>query len=103
MTPCRLEPGYTDNPVSKLPPRVKRALAMTKSAHIDFFVGAQIRKARLNRDLTQEVLADRIGVSYQQLQKYESGFNRVGASRLWQIATALELSISYFFPDGDGL
>ena len=50
-------------------------------------------------DKSQQALGEAIGVTFQQVQKYEKGTNRVGASRLQQIATALEVQPSYFFDD----
>jgi transcriptional regulator with XRE-family HTH domain len=47
--------------------------------------------------MTQQQLADRVGIKFQQIQKYETGMNRVSASRLWEIADALEVSIAFFF------
>lgn len=49
--------------------------------------------------LSQEKLGERLGITFQQIQKYEKGTNRVGASRLQALATALEVPVSYFFPD----
>jgi transcriptional regulator with XRE-family HTH domain len=49
--------------------------------------------------LSQEKLGDKLGITFQQIQKYEKGTNRVGASRLQAMATALDVPISYFFPD----
>ena len=49
--------------------------------------------------LSQEKLGDKLGITFQQIQKYEKGTNRVGASRLQAMASALEVPISYFFPD----
>ncbi|MBI1416854.1 MAG: helix-turn-helix domain-containing protein [Limimaricola sp.] len=66
---------------------------------IDAYVGKRIRSERLHADLTQAALADRVGIRFQQLQKYESGQNRVSASRLWSIAAALKVPVSSFFPD----
>ena len=68
---------------------------------IDDFVAQKIRNARLMRGLTQSGLAAQIGCSFQQLQKYEAGQNRVSASRLYQIATALDVSPGYFFEGVD--
>jgi transcriptional regulator with XRE-family HTH domain len=64
---------------------------------IDFLVGQNIRIHRLDEGLTQTDLAKRIGVTFQQVQKYEEGRNRVGGSRLFKIADALELPLSTFF------
>lgn len=63
----------------------------------DKHVGNRIRMRRLMLDLNQTALADALGVSFQQLQKYEKGTNRVGASRLQQLATLLQVPISFFF------
>jgi transcriptional regulator with XRE-family HTH domain len=49
--------------------------------------------------LSQERLGEKLGITFQQIQKYEKGTNRVGASRLQAMATALEVPVSYFFPD----
>lgn len=67
---------------------------------VDTFVGKQIRARRMERGKSQTDLAEAIGVRFQQIQKYESGVNRVSASRLWAIADALETPVEYFF---DGL
>lgn len=64
---------------------------------IDITVGARVLNLRMTRKLTQTDLADKIGVSFQQLQKYERGANRISASRLWRIAVALEAPMTYFF------
>lgn len=64
---------------------------------IDIIVGAQIKNRRKYRAISQPKLAAMIGVSWQQLNKYESGENRVSASRLWKISKALGVKISYFF------
>jgi len=47
--------------------------------------------------MTQQQLAERVGIKFQQIQKYETGMNRVSASRLWDIAEALDVSVSFFF------
>nr|WP_256474482.1 helix-turn-helix transcriptional regulator [Bradyrhizobium sp. 200] len=60
-------------------------------------VGARIRMLRVNRGMSQTMLAERIGVSFQQVQKYERGANRVGASRLSQIAAVLGVSVGELF------
>lgn len=69
-------------------------------SEVDTFVGKQIRTRRMERGKSQSDLAGAIGVRFQQIQKYESGVNRVSASRLWAIADALATPIEYFF---DGL
>lgn len=64
---------------------------------IDQFVGRQIRYRRWQLDMSQADLAMKIGVTLQQVQKYETGTNRVSASRLWEAAHALNVPITYFF------
>ena len=63
-------------------------------------VGHRIRARRLERRLSQTELADRIGVTFQQVQKYEKGTNRLGASRLSRVAEALDVPVSFFFQEG---
>ncbi len=66
---------------------------------IDCTVGKRIRQRRKSLGLSQTELAVRIGVKFQQVQKYETGVNRVAASRLWNIAEALSVPITYFFEE----
>jgi len=68
-----------------------------KPNQIDVLVGRNVRLYRLHAKLSQTALGERIGVTFQQVQKYERGSNRVGASRLTQIATALGVPITAFF------
>src|SRR5260370_10302199 len=69
---------------------------------LDVMVGAKIRIFRIHRGVSQIDLAEQIGVTFQQVQKYERGMNRVGASRLSRIATVLGISIGELFePPGD--
>lgn len=78
-------------------------MAIRKSGPLDALVGARIRMFRINRGMSQTVLAERIGVTFQQVQKYEKGANRVGASRLAQIASVLGISVGELFEaSGDG-
>jgi transcriptional regulator with XRE-family HTH domain len=71
-----------------------------RTQDIDRHVGARIRERRIMLGLTQQQLADLIGVTYQQAHKYERGINRVSAGRLFEIAQVLSVPVSYFF---DGL
>lgn len=64
---------------------------------VDMHVGKRIRHRRWLKGMTQQQLAECVGIKFQQIQKYETGANRVSASRLWDIATALEVEISFFF------
>ena len=68
-----------------------------KSDQLDAMVGAKVRVFRINRGISQTALAEKLGVTFQQVQKYEKGANRIGASRLSQIATALDISIAELF------
>lgn len=65
---------------------------------VDTYVGKQIRAYRHAKGLTQQTLADKVGVKFQQIQKYETGSNRVSASRLADICHALSQPITVFFP-----
>jgi len=67
---------------------------------VDVHVGKRIRQRRWLVGMTQQKLAEAVGIKFQQIQKYETGANRVSASRLWDIADALEVDVSFFF---DGL
>ena len=68
---------------------------------IDGHVGSRLRLRRLEVGMSQEKLAEALGVTFQQVQKYERGVNRIGASRLHQIAQALQVPISFFFEGAD--
>lgn len=64
---------------------------------VDVHVGKRIRHRRWLVGMTQQQLAEQVGIKFQQIQKYETGANRVSASRLWDISRALQVSISFFF------
>ena len=70
--------------------------------HIDAYVGARIGLRRSALGLSQAALAQRIGVSFQQVQKYETGQNRISASRLHRAAVVLGASVDAFFPPAEG-
>ena len=72
------------------------------SGKYDVELGKRVRLRRVEMKISQSELADKIGVTFQQVQKYEKGVNRVGAARLQQIATALDVPVTFFFDD-DGL
>ncbi len=67
---------------------------------VDEHVGKRLRQRRWLVGMTQQQLAEHVGIKFQQIQKYETGANRVSASRLWDIASTLDVSINFFF---DGL
>jgi transcriptional regulator with XRE-family HTH domain len=64
---------------------------------VDVHVGKRIRHRRWLVGITQQQLAETVGIKFQQIQKYETGMNRVSASRLWDIAEALTVPVSFFF------
>ena len=64
---------------------------------VDVHVGKRVRHRRWMVGMTQQQLAEKVGIKFQQIQKYETGMNRVSASRLWDIAEALAVPVSYFF------
>jgi transcriptional regulator with XRE-family HTH domain len=69
---------------------------------IDLLVGSRIRRFRKGRKMSQAQLGKKLGVTFQQVQKYENGKNRVGASRLQMISTALDVPVGQFFTDDAG-
>jgi transcriptional regulator with XRE-family HTH domain len=75
--------------LAEIPPKLSR--------RVDDHVGARIRLRRILLGLTQEQLAASLNISYQQIQKYETGANRVSAGRLFQIAQRLAIDVAYFF------
>lgn len=64
---------------------------------VDRHVGLRIRMRRKEIAVSQERLAEALGITFQQVQKYERGANRVSASKLWEIARALKTSVNYFY------
>lgn len=69
---------------------------------VDIHVGARIRLRRMLIGMSQERLGDQLGLTFQQVQKYEKGINRIGASRLHQISGILGVPVTYFFDDMAG-
>jgi transcriptional regulator with XRE-family HTH domain len=69
---------------------------------IDIHVGSRIRLRRTMLGMSQEKLGEALGITFQQIQKYEKGTNRVGASRLQNISTILNVPVSFFFEDAPG-
>lgn len=70
------------------------------ASDIDLHLGRRLRRRRRLLGLTQQQVAEQVGIRFQQVQKYECGANRVSAARLWQLAAALEAPVNYFY---DGL
>jgi transcriptional regulator with XRE-family HTH domain len=69
---------------------------------VDVHVGGRIRMRRIEVDMTQQILGGHLGLTFQQVQKYEKGTNRVGASRLQQIGGILQVPAAYFFEHAPG-
>lgn len=74
-----------------------KRMIRSRAREVDSHVGARIRERRIMMGLTQQEMAELIGVTYQQAHKYERGINRVSAGRLYDIAQALGASITFFF------
>jgi len=69
---------------------------------VDVHVGKRVRHRRWMVGMTQQQLGEAVGIKFQQIQKYETGMNRVSASRLWDIANVMEVPISFFFEGLEG-
>ena len=91
-------PETEASPAAPRPAAARRTTSRTQD--IDRHVGSRVRERRIMLGLTQQQLADLIGVTYQQAHKYERAINRVSAGRLFEIAHVLSVPVSYFF---DGL
>ena len=82
----------------------ERVMAATKAPNpIDKHVGSRVRMRRMMLAMSQEKLGDALGLTFQQVQKYEKGTNRIGASRLQQIAQILQVPVSFFFEGAPSL
>lgn len=78
----------------------KKNKPMTKKPHpVDVHVGSRVRLRRMLLGMSQEKLGERLGLTFQQVQKYEKGANRIGASRLYEISRILDVPVSHFFED----
>lgn len=77
------------------------AMAKGLPNEIDIYVGARVRSCRESRGLSQDALARQIGISFQQLQKYEKGTNRISVGRLQEIARVLDVPVGQFFKGAD--
>lgn len=79
----------------------KRRQKSDKPNPIDIHVGSRVRLRRTLMGMSQEKLGAALGLTFQQVQKYERGANRVGASRLYDLSRVLEVPVSYFFEEID--
>ena len=94
----RPQRGGETTAITDLPYRTAAARrSTTRTQDVDRHVGARVRERRIMLGLTQQQLADLIGVTYQQAHKYERGINRVSAGRLYEMAQVLSVPVSYFF------
>jgi transcriptional regulator with XRE-family HTH domain len=75
----------------------KKSPAPKSPKAVDIHVGSRVRLGRTMSNVSQEKLGVSLGITFQQIQKYEKGTNRIGSSRLVEIATALDLPVSFFF------
>ncbi len=74
---------------------------MSDRHRVDIHVGKRVRQRRWMIGMTQQQLADLVGIKFQQIQKYETGANRVSASRLYDIAEAMDAPVAFFFEGVD--
>lgn len=74
-----------------------RSPAAETRSHIDVHVGKQLARARMKMGLNQSEVARMLGLTFQQIQKYEKGTNRMSASVLWTLCDAMKLPVNYFF------
>ena len=91
-----------ENVKDKLPRRAGRGRTADGEPNpIDKHVGGRVRQRRMLLGMSQEKLGEAIGLTFQQVQKYERGANRIGASRLYDLSQVLDVPVSYFFDDMD--
>lgn len=89
--PEKYRERYGKADTGRLPPGVANP--------VDQHVGSRLRQRRTLLGLSQEKLGDAVGLTFQQIQKYEKGANRIGASRLYQFSEVLDVDVSYFFDE----
>jgi len=88
----------TEEMTGALPAAEERTtVAARKPHHIDVHVGSRVRLRRMFIGMSQERLGDQMSLTFQQIQKYEKGTNRIGASRLFQLAEVLNVPVGFFF------
>ena len=88
------------NPLPKR--KVGRPSNTSGMSHVDSHVGARIRNRRILLGISQERLAELLNLTFQQVQKYEKGANRISSGRLYELGKVLEVPVSYFFEEMDG-
>ena len=77
----------------------RRTIARDGPHPVDAHVGNRVRLRRTLLGMNQTQLGEALGLTFQQVQKYERGFNRIGASRLWQLSQILDVPVSFFFDE----
>ena len=88
-----------DDVEEEKPKRRKQRKTRGKPTYIDVHVGQRVRQRRTLLGYSQERLADALNLTFQQVQKYERGANRVGAGRLYELSLALDVPVNYFFEE----
>lgn len=86
---------------SKIQGNIRGRLADGTPNPIDLHVGKRMHLRRTMMGMSQERLASELGITFQQVQKYEKGLNRIGASRLWDVAQVLGVDVGFFYEDLD--
>ena len=84
-------------------PKIRDEAPRPRAQDIDRYVGARMRERRIMLGLTQQQMAELIGVTYQQAHKYEKGVNRIAGGRLYTIAQALGVEVGYFYEGMEAL
>ena len=82
---------------------IRKGTAKKAPSPVDKHVGSRVRMRRMMLAMTQEKLGKALGLTFQQVQKYEKGINRIGASRLQQISHILQVPVEFFFKEACGL
>ena len=72
-------------------------MSLKKTTSIDYHIGQRLRLQRINLGMSQEALGERVSLTFQQIQKYEKGVNRISASRLFEFSMVLNVGIEYFY------
>ena len=99
MARCPPSNPRPPSPPAKPARRAKRSMAKDGPSPVDVHVGSGVRLRRTLLGLSQDKLGEAIGLTFQQVQKYERGTNRVSASKLWTLSNVLDVPVSYFFDD----
>lgn len=103
VAPAIDPPGDTSNESESPAKPSHRRRRRGSAGAIDAHVGARLRLQRTLRGLSQEKLGEALGLTFQQIQKYERGSNRIGAGRLYEISRVLDVPIGYFFESLDSV